>query len=696
MGSAWSVVSFEIAGTNAPFAAHSAAKISPIRSLRRVTRRLQPGRRRVPKPARPARSLTDRPISVCSSSCSSPDGVESSGAGEVTPGRGFTLPRSGRKDGVSGGPIDDPAMLRRLSRAELPAVAARLRAELIRIGAEQGGHFAGSLGAVELSVALHFLLDTPRDRLIWDVGHQAYAHKALTGRWSALSRIKRADGPSGFLRRCESEYDVFGAGHAGTSISAALGIAEAVRRRGSAERVVAVIGDGAATAGMAFEGLNHAGWLQTNLRVVFNDNGMSIAPSVGGLSRGERARDYFEALGVAYLGPVDGHDLDALLPALDALLARTGPAVLHVRTRKGRGYAPAEADPYRWHATGPFEPGSGRPRGNGVGGAPSWTAAFADALARLAHRDPRVVAITAAMPDGTGLDRFAREHPERCYDVGIAEQHAVTFAAGLAAEGLRPVCAIYSTFLQRAFDQIVHDVALQRLPVIFALDRAGLVGADGPTHHGVFDFAYLRLIPNLVVAAPRDENELARLLETAVRCEKPFALRFPRGAATGVAVAPHPEPVPLGRGELLRSGDDVALVGIGRTVGVALRAAELLAHDGIEACVVDARFVKPLDADLLAAVARRSRCVVTIEDHAGAGGFGSAVLELLAREAPASRVRIHALADAFVEHGDVRDQWRAARIDPETVASDVAGWLAAQGALPASRARLRAGLAHAS
>jgi 1-deoxy-D-xylulose-5-phosphate synthase len=575
-------------------------------------------------------------------------------------------------------------------------VAAALRAELIRIGAEQGGHFAGSLGTVELSVALHHLLDTPRDRLIWDVGHQAYGHKALTGRWAELTRIKRSDGPSGFLRRSESEYDAFGAGHAGTSISAALGMAEAVRRRGTGERVVAVIGDGAATAGMAFEGLNHAGWLGSDLRVVFNDNGMSIAPSVGGLARNGRARGYFEALGLGYFGPVEGHDLDALLPALEQLLACSGPAVLHVRTRKGCGYAPAEADPYRWHATGPFEPASGTPRAAGTNGAPTWTAAFADALTRLADRDPRVVAITAAMPDGTGLDRFARSHPDRCYDVGIAEQHAVTFAAGLAAEGLRPICAIYSTFLQRAFDQIVHDVALQRLPVTFALDRAGLVGADGPTHHGVFDFAYLRMIPNLVVAAPRDENDLARLLETAVRSELPFALRFPRGAATGVAVDANPEPIPIGLAELLKDGGDLALLGIGRTVGVALRAAEILAARGIHACVIDARFVKPLDADLIGGVARKTRFVVTLEDHAGLGGFGSAVLELLAREAPLSQVQVLALGDAFVEHADVREQWRAARIDPESVAEDVEKWLAARGARTPARGELAEERAHAS
>ena len=341
-------------------------------------------------------------------------------------------------------------------------------------------------------MALHYVFDTPHDRVVWDVGHQGYGHKALTGRLEALRRIKKADGPSGFLRRSESPYDVFGAGHAGTSISAALGMAEAARRAGEDRQVVAVIGDGGATAGMAYEALNHAGHLGTPVRVIFNDNGMAIAPNVGGLAGTGHVRAFAESLGLAYAGPVDGHDLDDLLPALKALRGAPGPALLHVRTYKGRGFAPAEADPFGWHATTPFCPQSGE-RKSSSGGTPSWTAVFAEALCRVADRDPRVVAITAAMPDGTGLDRFAERHPDRVYDVGIAEQHAVTFAAGLAAEGLRPVCAIYSTFLQRAFDQIVHDVALQELPVSFALDRAGLVGADGPTHHGVLDLAYLRI-----------------------------------------------------------------------------------------------------------------------------------------------------------------------------------------------------------
>ncbi len=550
-------------------------------------------------------------------------------------------------------------------------MARELREHLIALGSEVGGHFAGSLGAVELTVALHAVFDTPHDRIVWDVGHQAYGHKALTGRREALRRIKRADGPAGFLRRCESPYDVFGAGHAGTSVSAALGIAEAAAHTGLRRRAVAVIGDGAATAGMSFEALNHAGHLCADLRVVFNDNGMSIAPNVGGLHRTGDVAGYARALGVAYQGPIDGHDLDALLDALAVLRDGEGPALLHVRTCKGRGYAPAEADPYRWHATAPFDRARGVRRAGG-GGPPSWTAAFADALCRIADRDPRVVALTAAMPDGTGLDRFAERHPDRMYDVGIAEQHAVTFAAGLASEGLRPVCAIYSSFLQRGFDQIVHDVALLGLPVTFALDRAGLVGADGPTHHGALDLAYLRLIPNLVVAAPRDENELQHLLATAVECGAPFALRFPRGAATGCTIDPDPKPLPIGRGETLREGVHLAIAAIGKTVPAALAAADALASEGISAAVVDARFAKPLDEPLFSALALRLGLVVTVEDHALAGGFGSALLELYAERAPGTRVVRLGLPDRFLHHAEQDAQWKEAGIDAQAIADAAA------------------------
>jgi 1-deoxy-D-xylulose-5-phosphate synthase len=577
--------------------------------------------------------------------------------------------------------IDEPRALRALGRSELAQVTRELREHLIALGSEVGGHFAGSLGAVELTVALHATFDTPHDRIVWDVGHQAYGHKALTGRRDALRKIKKADGPAGFLRRSESPYDVFGAGHAGTSVSAALGIAEAAARSGTPRQAVAVIGDGAGTAGMSFEALNHAGHLGVNVRVVWNDNGMSIAPNVGGLSRTGDVAGYVRALGIDYRGPIDGHDLDALLDALALLRDASGPALLHIKTQKGRGYAPAEADPYRWHATTPFDRQRGV-RKSSSGGPPSWTAAFADALARIADRDPRVVAITAAMPDGTGLDRFAERHPSRMYDVGIAEQHAVTFAAGLASEGLRPVCAIYSSFLQRGFDQIMHDVALQNLPVAFALDRAGLVGADGPTHHGALDLTYLRAIPNLVVAAPRDENELQHLLATAIESGGPFALRFPRGAALGCAIDPDPKPIPIGRGELLRDGSDLAIAALGKTVPAALAAAEELAREGISAAVVDARFAKPLDATLLTAVGQRLGLVVTVEDHVLAGGFGSAVLELLAERAPGVRVVRLGLPDRFVEHGEQDAQCKQTGIDADSIASAAACALRTCGARP--------------
>jgi len=572
------------------------------------------------------------------------------------------------------GRIREPADLRRLDRAALPGVADELRSELIDLGAAIGGHFAASLGVVELSIGLHWVFDTPHDRLVWDVGHQGYAHKALTGRRAELRRIKRADGPSGFLRRCESPFDVFGAGHAGTSISAALGMAEAARRSRTPRQVVAVIGDGGATAGMAFEALNHAGALRAPLRLIYNDNGMSIAPSVGGLTGTGDVRGYARALGIAYRGPVDGHDLAALLPALQALRDERdeeGPVLLHVRTVKGKGFAAAEADPFGWHATTPFDRETGARVKSSGGGPPSWTQAFADALGRLADRDPRVVALTAAMPDGTGLDRFAERHPDRVYDVGIAEQHAVTFAAGLAAEGLRPVCAIYSTFLQRAFDQIVHDVALQSLPVVFALDRAGLVGGDGPTHHGALDLAYLRSIPNLVVAAPRDENELQRLLATAIDGDRPFAIRFPRGKALGVTMDPDPKPLRVGRGELLQPGGEVALLALGKAVPEAQRAAELLQAAGLSVAVADARFVKPLDTALIDALADRARVLVTLEDHMRSGGLGSAVAEWISEAHPELRVLRVGIGDHFVDHGDATEQWEKEKMNAEAIARTV-------------------------
>jgi 1-deoxy-D-xylulose-5-phosphate synthase len=572
--------------------------------------------------------------------------------------------------------IREPADLRQVPRDRLREVCDELRAELVDLGAVRGGHFAGSLGTVELTVGLHWVFDTPRDRLIWDVGHQAYGHKALTGRREQLIKVKKADGPSGFLRRCESEYDVFGAGHAGTSVSAGLGVSEGLRRQGREGCSVAIIGDGSATSGMSFEALNHAGHLEADARVVYNDNGMSIAPSIGGLKKTGDARKYFESLGFQYLGPVDGHNLDELLPALEQLRETSGPVVVHAITQKGHGFEPAEADPYGWHACKPFDPETGvHLPGSGKPSTPSWTQFFAEALIAIADRDPRVVAITAAMPDGTGLDVFERAHPDRVYDAGIAEQHAVTFAAGMATENMRPVCAIYSTFLQRAFDQVVHDVALQNLPVTFAIDRAGLVGADGPTHHGVLDLGYLRMIPNLIIAAPRDENQLQHLLATAIESGRPFAVRFPRGNAVGVKLDPEPKAIPIGKAERLSDGEDVALFAIGKAVGAAVKAAELLAAQGISARVVDARFVKPLDDQALVSAAKRCARIVTIEDHMATGGFGSAVLERLAMLAPEARVLVCGHADRFVEHGETDDQWTASGIDPESIATRTVDWL---------------------
>lgn len=582
---------------------------------------------------------------------------------------------------ASGSLLDEiryPADLRRLPRESLRQVADELRQELVLLGSQIGGHFAGSLGTVELTVAMHYVFDTPDDRIIFDVGHQAYGHKFLTGRRERMHRIKKGDGPSGFLRRSESEYDVFGAGHAGTSVSAGLGIAEAVSRAGGSRRSVVVLGDGAATSGMTYEAFNHAGEIASPVLVVFNDNGMSIAPNVGGLSRSDRAQHYFESLGMDYIGPIDGHDVDALVAELGDMREAKRPTVLHIKTRKGRGYGPAEADPFGWHATSSFDIETGR-RGPAPAAepapkpAPNWTSVFAKVLEKIADRDERVVAITAAMPDGTGLDKFAKAHPDRVYDVGIAEQHGVTFAAGLATEGLRPVCAIYSTFLQRAFDQVVHDVALQKLPVVFAMDRAGLVGADGPTHHGVLDIAYLRVIPGMTIAAPRNPVELQRLLATALEGDGPFAVRYPRGTAPEMELEDDPQPVEIGKGEVLRDGSDVALIAIGKAVDEAHAAADKLAETGVSAAVIDARFIKPLDENLIVEMAERCGRIVTIEDHGVQGGFGSAVLETLARRGVRADVRCLGIADTFVDHGDTDDQWRDQGIDAESIADSARG-----------------------
>ena len=594
--------------------------------------------------------------------------------------------------------IEHPADLRALPREQVEQVAEEIRTEILSRVSQTGGHLASSLGAVELITAIHYVFDTPTDRLILDVGHQGYPHKMLTGRREDFDSIGQRGGMSKFLRRTESKYDHFGAGHAGTSISAALGMARAKFHQGEDGVVIAMIGDGSMTAGMAFEALNHAGHLdEKNLIVVLNDNEMSIDPNVGALSsylsrklsapmvrrvKGW-AREFldglpgdmlhwarkaeesvktfftpgmlFEALGFRYVGPIQGHRMSDVLETMEnvrELVANGGgPVLIHAMTEKGHGYAPAEADPLKYHGVGQFDVESGKfaPK---KAAPPTYTDVFSDTLIRLAREDERIVAITAAMASGTGLDKFQRKLPKRFYDVGIAEQHAVTFAAGLAAEGMKPVAAIYSTFLQRAFDQVVHDVCLQNLDVTFALDRAGLVGADGATHQGLFDYAYLRTLPNAVVMAPKDENELQHLLATAIKYPGPAAIRFPRGAGIGAALDPDVKEIALGEAELLRDGDDVALIAIGNTVHPAIEAAGDLAGDGISSAVLNARFVKPLDRERILDLARRVRTIVTIEEHAAMGGFGTAILELLAEEGLQIPVRTLGIPDKLIEHGE--------------------------------------------
>jgi 1-deoxy-D-xylulose-5-phosphate synthase len=588
--------------------------------------------------------------------------------------------------------LSGPTDLHGMGDVQLEALAAEMREAIIDTVSQTGGHLGASLGTVELTIALHAELHSPRDRIVWDVGHQAYGHKLLTGRLDDFATLRQHGGISGFLSRAESEHDVMGAGHASTSISYATGLAEA-RRHGRREgRSVCVIGDGALTGGMAYEGLNQAGALGSPITVILNDNGMSISENVGALSKlfqrvrvdptltrvreelerglsrlpgaselGGHIRDatkslwfvpgaLFEALGFAYIGPIDGHDVEGMRRALRTTLAMNRPVVIHAKTVKGRGYAPAEADGEAMHGATPFVIESGKASGRKASGPPSYTEVFGRALVAEAERDPRIVGITAAMLKGTGMQHMMSRFPERTYDVGIAEQHAVVFACGLAIAGYRPVCAIYSTFLQRAFDPIVHDVAIQKLPVVFAIDRGGLVGDDGPTHHGAFDIAYLRSIPGLTIMAPMDEAELVTMLHTALRMDGPVALRYPRGAGRGVAIRERPAPIEIGRGQVLEPGERVALVGYGVGACLAVEAADLVAEGlGTRPTVVNARFCKPIDAALMRQLAERHELVVTIEDHAQVGGFGSAVLECI-EDAPVRVLRI-GIPDRFIDHG---------------------------------------------
>jgi len=582
--------------------------------------------------------------------------------------------------------IDWPEDLRRQKASDLARIAGELREFLINTVASTGGHLAANLGTVELSVALHYVFDTPRDRLIWDVGHQAYAHKILTGRRSAMATLRQYGGIAGFPKRDESDYDAFGAGHSSTSISAAAGMALAAARAGQSNRHVAVIGDGAMTAGMAFEALNHVGDLDCNLLVILNDNEMSISPNVGAMSQylarllsgrlycsvregskrvleyippvkafAQRAEEHmkgmitpgtlFEELGFCYFGPVDGHDVDGLVAMLSNLREMQGPRLLHIVTRKGHGYAPAEDDPCRYHGVGQFSPEAGIPAAR-KGKSTTYTDIFSDWVCDQARSDPGLMAITPAMREGSGLVEFSEAFPDRYFDVGIAEQHAVTLAAGMACEGLHPVVAIYSTFLQRAMDQVIHDVALQNLPVLFAVDRAGIVGPDGPTHAGTFDISLLRAIPNLVLMAPANETECRMMLSTGFAHPGPAAVRYPRGNGPGVLPGPGLDTLPIGKAVVVRGGQKIALLNFGSLLEAALEAAQSL-----DATVVNMRFIKPLDTALLGEIARGHEQLFTLEDHAAAGGAGSAVLEWLAAEGLHTPCTVLGLPDAFTQHG---------------------------------------------
>jgi 1-deoxy-D-xylulose-5-phosphate synthase len=606
--------------------------------------------------------------------------------------------------------ISSPADLWDLELEQLEQLAEEVREMILEVVSTNGGHLASNLGIVELTIALHYVFRTPEDQVVWDVGHQAYTHKILTGRRDSFATLRQKDGISGFPKRKESPYDAFDVGHSGTSISAALGIAEAKKLAGEDNKVIAVIGDGSMTSGLALEGLNQGGDTGDRLIVVLNDNEMSIAPNVGAMSSylsrtitghfvskvknetenflksipklgepflhvAKRAEEsfksliypgmVFEELGYEYIGPIKGHRLDRLIEAFRNARNINGPVLVHVGTEKGKGYEPAEQNPTMFHGLGPFDKETGVPFKKD--GPPSYTSVFARELVDAARKDEKIVGITAAMPEGTGLDLFSREIPERFYDVGIAEQHAVTFAAGMATRGYKPVVAIYSTFLQRSYDQIVHDVCLQDLPVIFAMDRGGLVGEDGPTHHGTFDISYLRHIPNLTICAPRDENTLGDALATALATGGPCAFRYPRGNGVGVEITP-PQAWEQGRGELLREGGDILLVGIGSVVHPCLDAAQLLAADGIEAAVIDARFIKPLDTALLFEWAQKCGRILTVEENVLMGGFGSAVMEAVVSnglDIPVERVGI---PDSFVEHASLPELRASLGLDAAGIA----------------------------
>ena len=592
--------------------------------------------------------------------------------------------------------IQSPSDLKKLSRSDLPALASEIRRRIVDVVSKNGGHLASSLGAVELAIAIHYVFNAPEDKIIWDVGHQTYAHKMLTGRLDKFHTLRKLGGVCGFTRMSESIYDAFTTGHSSTSISAGLGMSCAKYLKKDHSKVISVIGDGSMTAGLAFEGLNQAGGLQRDLIVILNDNDMSISRNVGALSSflsrtfsagylqnlrkevgdflkslpkiGEDVYDFakrseesfkafvtpgmlFEAFNFDYFGPINGHNLNHLIDILENIKKLDGPVLLHVTTKKGKGYKPAEKNPIYFHGVGSFEieTGNSVPTKNSI---PTYTEVFGDVMVRLAQKDSRIIAVTAAMPEGTGLGKFASLFPERFFDVGIAEQHSVTFSAGMAAEGFKPVVAIYSTFLQRAYDQILHDVCIESLPVVFAIDRAGIVGEDGATHHGLFDMSYLRSLPNMIVMAPKDENELCRMMVTALSHEGPIAVRYPRGHAEGVSIDRELVPVPIGKGEILTHGQDIVILAIGRPVRDALQAYDMLSSQGISATVVNCRFIKPLDQDLITGLVRKIPRVITIEEHVRQGGFGTAVLECLTDEGLTGFHIIRmGVQDTFVEHG---------------------------------------------
>lgn len=592
--------------------------------------------------------------------------------------------------------VNTPDDLKVLPIADLEILAEELRETIINVCAVNGGHLAPSLGVVELTIALHKVFSTPVDKILWDVGHQAYAHKLLTGRRDTFPTLRKLGGISGFPKRCESPHDAFGVGHSSTSISAALGFAAARDLKHESSKVVAVIGDGSMTGGLAYEGLNHAGHLNKDLIVILNDNEMSIAENVGALSNflsrtmtnefvhrikkdvqnflegldgvgqsvlhiARKAEEslkglftpgmLFQAFGFEYIGPIDGHDLDRLIRTLERVKRFDNAVLIHVLTKKGKGYLPAEENPSLFHGIGPFDRETGKPRSS-KGAPSSFTAIFGETLKQIAAEDERVIAITAAMPEGTGLTGFAREFPERFFDVGISEQHAVIFAAGLAAEGFKPVFAIYSTFLQRAYDEIV-DVCLQNLPVIFAIDRAGVVGNDGPTHHGLFDLSFLRSFPNMVVMVPKDENELCQMIATAIHHDGPIALRYPRGSGLGVPLEQPLTLLPIGSGEILREGDQGVIIAVGTMVKPSLEAAEKLAGEGLSLSVMNARFVKPLDREMILDLASRTGVIITVEENVLEGGFGTAVLELLEEEGFEDvKVRRLGFPDHYIEQGE--------------------------------------------